>query len=181
MRRRLRDDEHAGELNIIPYLDIITNLVMFMMLSMTGLISLGVVNVSAPKIGAEVQQAQGADPNQPKLLLTVAVSKRGFYIAGSGGVLGGPADAPSVDARQPPTVPLRPDGRHDYEALTAHMVRIKERYPQETNVILSADPDVPYDILIQTMDACREVKLKSAGGSMERKPLFFDVSLSLVG
>ncbi len=181
MRRRVRDDEHAGELNIIPYLDIITNLVMFLMLSMTGLISLGVVNVSAPKIGGEVQQAQAADPNQPKLLLTVAVSKGGFYIAGSGGVLGGPADAPTVDATQPPTVPLKPDGKYDYEALTAQMVKIKERYPKETNLILSADADILYDVLVQTMDACREVKARLADGTVERKPLFFDVSLSLIG
>ena len=180
MRRRVRDEEHAGELNIIPYLDIITNLVMFMMLSMAGLISLGVVNVTAPKINAE-QQAQPADPNQPKLLLMVAISKRGFYIAGSGGVLGGPADGTSVDATQPPTVPVRPDGRFDYDSLTAQMVKIKDRYPQETSVILSADPDIPYDILIQTMDACREVKVQSAGGLSERRPLFFDVALSLIG
>ena len=88
MRRRLHDEEHAGELNIVPYLDIVTNLVMFMLLSMTGLLAFGVVNVSAPKIGDAV--APGSD--QPRLLLTVAISRRGFYVAGAGGVLGGPGD-----------------------------------------------------------------------------------------
>jgi biopolymer transport protein ExbD len=178
MRRRLRDDEHTGELNIVPYLDIVTNLVMFMLLSMTGLISLGVVNVSAPRIGGEAAAA-AAGESQPKLLLTVAISKRGFYVAGANGVLG--ADAPSVDQARPPTVPLRPDGRYDYDALTEQMKRIKEKYPRETNVIFSADPDVAYDTLVQTMDACREAKVKGPDGTVERKPLFFDVSLSLIG
>jgi len=178
MRRRTHDEEHAGELNIVPYLDIVTNLVMFMLLSMTGLLAFGVVNVSAPRISAEAQPAGEA---QPRLLLTVAISRKGFYVAGSGGVLGGASDQQAVDKAQPPTVPLRPDGRYDYAALTEQMARIKDRYPNETNLVLSADEDIPYDVLIQTMDACREQRGQKADGTPERRPLFFDVSLSLIG
>lgn len=180
MRRRVHDEEHAGELNIVPYLDIVSNLVIFMLLSMTGLLTLGVVNVSAPRIGGEPPAAQAA-ADQPRLLLTVAISKKGFYIAGAGGVLGGPADQASVDATQPPTVPLRADGTHDFQALTEKMRQVKERYPKETNLILSADADIQYDTLIQTMDACREVRVKGPDGSVDRRPLFFDVSLSILG
>jgi biopolymer transport protein ExbD len=176
MRRRIRDEEHAGELNIVPYLDVVVNLVMFMLLSMTGLIALGVVNVSAPKIGGEASAAAPAD--QPKLLLTVAIAKTGFYVAGAGGVLG--ADAASPDATRPPTIPLR-DGKYDYAALGEQMKGIKDKFPSETAVILSADPDVVYDVLIQTMDACREATVKRPDGSSERRPLFFDVSLSFMG
>jgi biopolymer transport protein TolR len=178
MRRRVREEEHTGELNIVPYLDIVTNLVMFMLLSMTGLISLGVVNVSAPRIGGEGAQAAAAE-GQPKLLLTVAISKRGFYVAGASGVPGD--DAASVDPAKPPTVPLKADGKYDYEALNREMQRVKERYPKETNVIFSAEADVPYDALIDAMDACREARVKGPDGTVERRPLFFDVSLSLVG
>jgi biopolymer transport protein TolR len=179
MRRRIREAEEVGELNIVPYLDVVVNLVMFMLLSMTGLITLGVLNVSAPKISGEGAAASAAADAGPKLLLTVAIGKQGFYVAGAGGVLG--ADAPGVDQARPPTVPLRPDGRYDFEALTAQMQKVKERYPRETNVIFSADGDVPYEVLVQTMDAVREVKVKGPDGAVERRPLFFDVSLSLVG
>jgi biopolymer transport protein ExbD len=177
MRRRVREEEHTGELNIVPYLDVVVNLVMFMLLSMTGLITLGVLNVSAPKLGGDAAAAGAADA-QPKLLLTVAIGRQGFYVAGANGVLG--ADAPSPDAARPPTIPLR-DGKYDYATLSAQMKRIKEQFPNESAVILSADPDVLYDVLIQTMDACREVSVPGADGRSERKPLFFDVSLSLVG
>ncbi len=68
MRRRVHVEEEVGELNIVPYLDIVVNLVMFMLLSMTGLIALGVLNVSAPKLGAEASQANPDE--KPKLLLT---------------------------------------------------------------------------------------------------------------
>src|SRR5512145_1263901 len=156
MKRRIHVHEHTGELNIVPYLDIVVNLVMFMLLSMTGLITLGVLNVSAPKIGGE---AAAAGDSQPKLLLTVAIGREGFYVAGAGGVLG--ADAPKPDATRPPTIPLR-DGKYDYATLSEQMKRIKEQFPNESAVILSADMDVPYEVLIQTMDACRETTVKTA-------------------
>jgi biopolymer transport protein ExbD len=169
MRRRVRHGEETGELNIIPYLDIVTNLVMFMLLSMTGLVSLGVVNVSAPKVGAPAAAA-----DRPKLLLTVGIGKSGFYV---GGAEGGAAPAPA-GAGAPPTIPLR-DGGYDYAALTEEMKRVKDRFPSETNLILTAEPEVPYDVLIQTMDACRETAVTRPDGTPDRRPLFFDVSLSL--
>jgi biopolymer transport protein ExbD len=177
MRRRVHHWEHTGELNIVPYLDIVVNLVMFILLSMAGLISLGVLNVSAPKISGEGAGATQAE-DKPKLLLTVAVGKQGFYIAGAGGVLG--ADASSADTTRPPTIPLK-NGQYDFGALTEQMKVIKAQFPNETQLILSADADVIYDILVQTMDACREYVSPLPGGGTERKPLFFDVSLSLVG
>jgi biopolymer transport protein ExbD len=177
MRRRIRDEEHQGELNIVPYLDVVVNLVMFMLLSMTGLITLGVLNVSAPKIAGETTTAE--KPDRPPLLLTVAVGRQGFYVAGAGGVLGKDAATPAAD--RPPTIPLLKTGKYDYASLTEQMKKIKEQFPNETAVILSADPDVVYDVLIQTMDACREASVKGPDGKIERKPLFFDVSLSLIG
>jgi biopolymer transport protein TolR len=178
MRRRIREDEHAGELNIVPYLDVVVNLVMFMLLSMTGLITLGVLNVSAPRIGGEAGAAAAQEAG-PKLLLTVAVGREGFYIAGAGGVLG--AAAATTDLSRPPTIPLRENGAYDFAALSAQLATIKERFPSETQVILTADGAVVYDVLVKTMDACRELAVKSADGKTERKALFFDVSLSVIG
>ena len=36
------------------------------------------------------------------------------------------------------------------------MVDIKHRFPDESKVILMADQGVPYEVLVQTMDAIRE-------------------------
>jgi biopolymer transport protein ExbD len=181
MRRRVHEEEHMGELNIIPYLDVVVNLVMFMLLSMTGLITLGVLNVSAPKIGGEGGAAAAAAEAGPKLLLTVAIGKQGFYIAGAGGVLG--PDTNASDLSRPPTVGLKADGKYDYAELSRQLASIKEKFPNETQIILSADGEVVYETLIQTMDACREqiVKVPGDPAKSERKPLFFDVSLSVIG
>ena len=49
---RPKEDEESGELNIIPYLDILMNLIIFILLSMTGLATFGILNVNAPNYGA---------------------------------------------------------------------------------------------------------------------------------
>ena len=46
-----RRQEEGGELNIVPYLDILMNLIMFMLLSITGLAAFGILNVNAPNYG----------------------------------------------------------------------------------------------------------------------------------
>jgi len=54
-RRKLRPsaEEGHGELNIVPYLDILMNLIIFMLLSMTGLAAFGILNVNAPNYGGQ--------------------------------------------------------------------------------------------------------------------------------
>ncbi len=49
------------------------------------------------------------------------------------------------------------------------MVKIKNAFPQETKIIIYAQPDVPYEVLIRVMDATRN------DGD---RALFFDVILS---
>src|SRR5580692_7470569 len=95
-RRKLhpREEEEAGELNIVPYLDIMMNLIMFMLLTMTALITLGVLNVTAPSYGPS---ASAGDSDKNKLTLTVAITRQGFFVAGTGGVLPGE----SADNNQP--------------------------------------------------------------------------------
>jgi hypothetical protein len=55
-KRKLRpkEEEETGELNIVPYLDIMMNLIMFMLLSMTGLAAFGILNVNAPSYGGHI-------------------------------------------------------------------------------------------------------------------------------
>jgi biopolymer transport protein TolR len=166
---KVREDEDLGELNIIPYLDILMNLIIFMLLSMTGLATFGILNVSAPSYGGASANPPGEE-NKPQLTLTVAVSKKGFYVAATGGVLGGaePAGAPGGDAA--PTIAVKSDGSFDYDALTEKMKEIKGNFPNETKIILAADSEIAYEVIVGTMDATRETK--------DRKLLFPDITLA---
>jgi biopolymer transport protein ExbD len=172
-KRKLRMEElEFGELNIVPYLDILMNLIIFMLLSMTGLAVFGILNVNAPNYGSAA--AVMPDANAPKLLLSVLISKKGFFIAGTGAVLGqqgeGQPAAPGTDGA--PTIPRQADGSFDFAALNAKMIEVKKAFPNETKVIIGAEADIPYESLIQTMDAIRETFGK------ERKILFSDVTLA---
>ncbi|MGC4121574.1 MAG: hypothetical protein QM765_44755 [Myxococcales bacterium] len=78
--------EDVGELNIVPYLDIMMNLIMFMLLSMTGLSAFGVVNAAVPRfLPVDSRPAAAPAPEPSALKLSVLVTARGFYVAGEGG------------------------------------------------------------------------------------------------
>jgi biopolymer transport protein TolR len=175
-KTRPREPDEAGELNIVPYLDIMMNLIMFMLLSMTGLAVFGILNVNAPNYGGP-SAGMGENPDQPKLLLSVGVAKDGYYIAGAGAVLGQetPGGDPVAGAQGGPTIPKKSDGTYDTAALTAKMVQIKAAFPSETKVIVGAEADTPYENLIDAMDAIRETS------GPERKILFSDVTLAAYG
>jgi biopolymer transport protein TolR len=164
-RRKLkpREADELGELNIVPYLDILMNLILFMLLSITGLASFGILNVSAPNYGGPSAAVQQDNPDQPKLTLSVLISKKGHFINSENAILGAGGNEP--------TIPAKVDGSYDYAALNAKMLEIKQAFPTETKVIIAADADVQYEALIATMDACRESQGK------EHHLLFPDVTL----
>ena len=172
-KTRPREPDEVGELNIVPYLDIMMNLIMFMLLSMTGLAVFGILNVNAPSYGGP-SAGVGETTDQPKLLLSVLISKKGYFIAGAGAVLGQetPTGEATAGTEGEPTVPKKGDGTYDTAALTAKMVQIKTAFPSESKVIVGAEADISYETLIDTMDAIRET------GSGERKILFSDVTLA---
>lgn len=174
-RFRPKEEEVKGELNIVPYLDILMNLIIFMLLSMTGLVSYGVLNVAAPRYGGGSAGSSAAgQSDKPKLMLTVLISEKGFFIAGAGAVLGGEAGGtaePTAEDKAKPTVPRLPSGDYDFAALSAKMREIKKAFPEETKIILGADPLIRYELLVNTMDACREYR---------GKELFSDVSLTVM-
>jgi biopolymer transport protein ExbD len=152
LRRLRRDHEEAQEshddLNLVPYMDIVTNVIIFLLAVAIVQKPVGVVNVSAPTIGP--------GGGIPELTLTVTLARAGIVLA-------------AADAVEP-TIPALPDGGYDFRRLTHRLATIKQQYPGETRATLNADADVPYDRVIQALDAMRE---DASGG-----PLFPHVALA---
>jgi biopolymer transport protein ExbD len=160
--------EEGGELNLVPYLDIVTNVIMFMLATTTFAAALGNINVSSPSTSAAANVAQAEPDQQPKdeLNLTVTVTEKGFTIAASGAVLyqGFSFDANGglqMPGTELPTIPKKKGGdkgeEYDYELLSKKMSEIKGS-PQaaaESKVIINANPAITYDIVVAVMDACR--------------------------
>src|SRR5215470_2670182 len=146
-KTRPSEEPEGSELNIVPYLDMLMNLIIFMLLSMTGLAAFGILNVSAPNYGGPSAATQ-ENAEAPKLLLSVLISKKGFFVAGTGAVLGpdgqGQQAAPSTAGE--PTIPKLGDA-YDFGALNAKMVEIKQAFPNESKVIVGAESEIPYETL----------------------------------
>jgi len=158
MKRRVHEHEKTGELNIVPYLDIMVNLTMFMLVSMTSVIQFGVLNVVTPSMSPSPSTVAMPDPQKKELQLSVSISTHGFFIASQNGILGAAAGTPAAPPdpkTAAPTIPLLPDGKYDFAMLTRKMVDVKNSFPAESKVTIIADQLVPYDVLVQSMDAIR--------------------------
>jgi biopolymer transport protein ExbD len=161
--RRMRDhveeiEEEAGELNLVPYMDIVTNIIIFLLASVVNQVALGNINVSSPTISAGSGDSADTPPEKLPLNLTITVGASGYVIAASGGVL--------------PNISKLPNGQYDYKTLTTKLKEIKSNpdNAEETKATFNADANIPYDIVIATLDAMRQ--------SEEGKILFPDVNFA---
>ena len=140
--------EDLEDLNLIPIMNLIVILIPALLLT-AAFVQLAVINVSAPQIGSGVAQTKPPDTQHKPLNLTIAVTDQGFTIAGTGGVLGDK----SKDAG--PTIPKLGE-KYDYAGLTKKLSEIKQAFPDDNKVIISADPKIRYDVIVKVMDASRE-------------------------
>jgi biopolymer transport protein TolR len=142
------EEMENGELNLVPYLDIVTNVIMFLMMTTTFAAALADINVSAPTVSRGGASESTEQPKQD-LNLTVQISDKGFTVAASGAVLYQDNIAGKV-----PTIPKKGND-YDYAALTKKMKEIKDNFQDETKVIINANPEITYEFVVATMDAIR--------------------------
>ncbi|MFH1131993.1 MAG: biopolymer transporter ExbD [Pseudomonadota bacterium] len=170
------ESEHeGGELNLVPYLDIVTNVVMFLLATTASVLALGNINVSAPRYEPPSAGMSSPQPEIPeeKLNLTVIVSYKGFIIGGAGGVMKhSDGTLPTIKCkvelrnnRCPVFVATKMNERnekeamwvdnYDYEGLTKLLKEVKLKYINERQAIMSADRNVPYQVIVKVMDTLR--------------------------
>jgi biopolymer transport protein TolR len=157
--KELAPDEEGGELNIVPFLDIITNVLMFVLATITVIFT-ATVDVSPPRASKAGPQVLG---------LTVLVVPEGFSIKAKGGNV-----APGCDALGAGLSVPKVDGKYDFAGLGRCASKLKassDAFANESSVTISASPNISYQSVIGAMDAVR----KSQDGS----PLFPDVNFGI--
>lgn len=154
-QRKIPDYVLAEELNLVPYLDIITNLVIFLLVTMSVFLPLGMLSIFPLSVSSKSDSS--TEEKKPEMNFTVFVTKEGFRLAGTG-----------IEGVTPP-IPLLPTGEYDFRGLSDKAVEMKDAHPQETRVILCAENEVKYDTVIMVMDTLRE---------KDDRVLFDDVQLS---
>ena len=133
-----------NDLNIVPMIDMMVILVFFLLFtavfSNTNILEL---NLPAPNSSV---------PELPKgLQLEIHVRHATLDIA----------DRNSGILR---SLPMK-DGDYDYKGLSEYLQFVKSKYPSVTEASVLLEQDIPYDVLVQTMDNVRLYE-------MDNPPLF---------
>jgi biopolymer transport protein ExbD len=68
------------------------------------------------------------------------------------------------------------EGKYDLKGLAAYLQRVKASYPDMSNATVLLEPSVPYDTLVQVMDALRFFEARQ-DGQMIRAELFPDIAI----
>lgn len=139
--------EQGSELNIVPLLDVVVNIMLFLLATTSA--TLAVTEVSA-ELDSTCAHCQG--PDRRGLNLSVTITENGAVVAGEGARLA-PGCEETTTARGV-TIPRTGAGQN-FDALRDCLGRVHARFPEEDSVILSADPLVPYDAIVHAMDAAR--------------------------
>ena len=164
MSRRYRNKAKAESfdtdimrvLNLIPMMDILTVLVIFLLITAVFTHST-IRDLSIPT------QAGGTAVNNPNFSIEVIVRKAGLEIA----------NGSSVEAAIP-----KKDDKYDLEMLSKMLTRLKAQYPEKEDATVLVEPDIPYDYLIQIMDAIRGADVREEGsGEMTKIALFPKVAI----
>lgn len=168
IRKRSKDvnvdpSEMVGELNIVPFLDIVVNLIMFLLATTEAVLLISQIESDLPKIA----RGRSKGDVQTPLNLNVTVTDGGVIVSGSGGKLA--RGCTGIDTGRDLTVPKKGTA-YDWTGLTECVARVKQQYASEHSVTVSADPQVQYEYVVAAMDAVR---------NRGKDPLFPDVMISV--
>ena len=164
MIRRYRDRPKAESfdtdimrvLNLIPMMDILTVLVIFL------LITAVFTHITIMELNIPTRAGESA-VNVPNFSIEVIVRKAGLEIA----------NGSSVEAAIP-----KKDDKYDLEMLSKMLTRLKAQYPEKEDATVLVEPDIQYDYLVQIMDAIRGGDVREEGsGEMRKIVLFPKVSI----
>jgi biopolymer transport protein ExbD len=141
-------------LNLTALMDILSNLLFFLLACFGATIVMS-INATVP-----VQSSDANDMAATRQTVTanVTVGASGFDVT----ILGSAQTPEELDRWRKRLAP-KADGEPDYDALTAHLLAIKQQYPRSDTMILTAQPDVKYEVMIRTMDASRETEVRVSG------------------
>ncbi|EHR70601.1 biopolymer transport protein [Burkholderiales bacterium JOSHI_001] len=154
-RRRL--NKQAAHLEITAFINLIVVLVPFL-LSTAVFTRLSVLELALPAQNNPVLEQLKADTLQLEVVVRPGALEVGDRIGG-------------LIQRIPDTAK-----GHDLFTLAAVIVQIKGRFPTQTNATVLAEPDTPYQDLVQVMDALRAT-YTAQGNKLVRADLFPQIAI----
>src|SRR5512147_126969 len=145
------DTDIMRVLNLIPMMDILTVLVIFLLITAV-FTHITIMELNIPT------RAGGSAVNVPNFSIEVIVRKAGLEIA----------NGKSVEAAIP-----KKDDKYDIELLSKMLLRLKAEYPEKEDATILMEPDIKYDYLIEIMDAVRSADVRTEGSKEVKKTVLF--------
>ncbi len=137
------------DLNLTPLMDVMSNILFFLMAS----VGASVVALLPASLPTRSDSASGAEPPVDQVMMTVQITPVGFKVSGANERLKA-ADVAALRFELPKEAGKGEWGM-PYDELTTRLSTIKEKYKASDTVILLPENQVPYEVIIKTMDASR--------------------------
>lgn len=156
-----QDEIEGGEINLIPYLDIVTNLMLFLLASISAGLILGQINTTLPDHRSDAASVVNPDKKpDEQLQIVVSVTNKSILVWSVSGLEGTLQQPAAEMARVPSTKGAAP--RYEYWKLNDKLYEIaSRRWKGRTRpcdsyeIILMADGQIPYETIIDVMDNLR--------------------------
>jgi biopolymer transport protein TolR len=128
-RGRRAQGQEEGGLNLVPYIDLLTCMVSFLLITAVW------TQVARLQV-AQHGHGDGDGDDLPGLKLTVLVGADGFNL-----LVGGDRQI----------FPRRAE-RYDYAALATALQRVKREHPDKNDALVASEDQIAFDTIVGTMD-----------------------------
>ncbi len=150
-------------LNVTPLIDILSNMVFFLMLSISFL--------HMRTLSASITQASDSNDLDTEVALTVTVMVGDYGYRASAR---DPNKKPGEGGEQKKDLP-KVNGKYDVAGLQVFLRGVKLGAPKSDTVIITPEKDIPLSQVVEAMDGCREAPSTTGEGMI---PTFHKVVLS---
>ncbi|HNR66870.1 MAG TPA: biopolymer transporter ExbD [bacterium] len=158
------------EINMFPMMNLMVVLIPLLLSTATA-IQIGIIELNLPQAaGGATAGMQLPKESRQNIDLTVTITSEGIYLSSAQAILHNPVSGG-------PTIPMNEDGSYNFSRLNEMLVDIKTKIaggPLDTKrIIMQAEGDIGYQILVSAMDAARSFKIDDIDHE-----LFPEVSIS---
>ncbi|RVU42299.1 hypothetical protein EA187_17075 [Lujinxingia sediminis] len=182
MARRKREEvKLPQDIDLAPMMNLVIILIPMLLLSVVFM-EVSVINVTMPLGGATTSHRTEPEDDKQPLNLAISMTAQGFYITAAGTKMqpmpGCPTGGPSIcleddsvdpgarfeesrrlyassDKIRGEEVLLEGLGAYNYRELYNRLSTIKNEFPEETTVTLTADAELPFALTTRVMDVVR--------------------------
>ena len=157
------------DLNLIPLMNLFVTMIPLLLLT-AAFYHIGMVSVSVP---TQSDEESDVASGKTSVTVNVRISNKGLSLTASSGTLD-EMTLKGLDAFIP-----KVGKTHNFKKLTQVLERIKRRYEESDTIMVVPDKSTDYQTMIATMDAARNMEVRT-GGKKRKIPLFPVVVVSSI-